>query len=109
VQGHHARRWATSRLCFLPDGKALSFVAWDRDRTLQRMAGVMREFLDDSRAVLARSRDSCAICGRPLTDGLSMARGIGPECIRWAGALWFVVEGAGPIQPEPAADSKARA
>lgn len=31
----------------------------------------------------------CAMCGTPLTDHLSMARGIGPECAKkiWAGSV----------------------
>jgi hypothetical protein len=48
----------------------------------RRIVGTIREFLDDSRAVLARGCDHCAICGRGLTDELSRSRGIGPECIK---------------------------
>jgi hypothetical protein len=29
----------------------------------------------------AKSNDFCCVCGRGLTDPLSMARGIGPECL----------------------------
>jgi hypothetical protein len=48
----------------------------------RRIVDTIREFLDDSRAVLARGCDHCCICGRGLTDELSRSRGIGPECIQ---------------------------
>jgi hypothetical protein len=47
----------------------------------RRTIATIRDFLDDSRAVLARGCDHCCICGRALTDELSRSRGIGPECI----------------------------
>jgi hypothetical protein len=50
----------------------------------RRVVGTIREFLDDSRTVLARGYDHCCICGRGLTDELSRSRGIGPECIQKA-------------------------
>jgi hypothetical protein len=49
---------------------------------VRRALNVMREFLDDHRAVFARSHDHCCCCGRALTDELSRSRGIGPECIK---------------------------
>ena len=33
-------------------------------------------------------RGTCAICGHDLTDPLSMARGIGPECIKTIGSVY---------------------
>jgi hypothetical protein len=46
-----------------------------------RTIATIRDFLGDSRAVLARGCDHCCICGRHLTDEVSRSRGIGPECI----------------------------
>jgi hypothetical protein len=48
---------------------------------VRRIVATIRDFLDDSRAVLARDCDHCCICGRHLTDEVSRSRGIGPECI----------------------------
>jgi hypothetical protein len=47
---------------------------------LQRVLGVMADFLADGRALLARSHGHCSLCGRALTDEVSRARGVGPEC-----------------------------
>ncbi|WP_437194633.1 DUF6011 domain-containing protein [Planctomicrobium sp. SH527] len=38
--------------------------------------------------VFARSKDRCCCCGRPLTDEISRARGIGPECLRVVNLCW---------------------
>jgi hypothetical protein len=51
----------------------------------RRVVATVRSFLEDAKAVLARSRDNCCICGRALTDELSRSRGIGPECIEKTG------------------------
>jgi Family of unknown function (DUF6011) len=64
-----------------------------------RVLSTIRNFLDDRRGVLARSHDHCCICGRALTDGMSMARGIGPECIKWVGRVAFL-GGPGLVLPE---------
>lgn len=53
---------------------------WGED--IGRAVETIRDFIEDRRSVLARARDHCAICGRPLTDELSRGRGIGPECIQ---------------------------
>jgi hypothetical protein len=58
-----------------------------------RVADTARAFLDDAGAVLARSHDHCCICGKVVTDERSKARGIGPECIRYAPS-WFYAEQA---------------
>jgi hypothetical protein len=42
----------------------------------------LADFITDASAVLARSQDHCACCGKPLTDPLSQGRGFGPECVR---------------------------
>jgi hypothetical protein len=55
-----------------------------------RVLATLRAFVEDPRALLARSHDSCCICGRLLTDGVSMARGIGPECVKFSGQLLFL-------------------
>jgi hypothetical protein len=54
----------------------------DAVEVLRRAVAVMDDFLDDRRAVFARSHDSCCVCGRHLTDEQSRSRGIGPECIK---------------------------
>jgi hypothetical protein len=68
----------------------------------RRVIETIRDFLDDSRAVLARGCDHCCICGRSLTDELSRSRGIGPECIRKADIVAALIgpEGSGFIVPE---------
>ena len=50
----------------------------------------LREFADNPAKVLRRSSDSCAICDRRLTDPVSQARGVGPECMKHV--AWFVKE-----------------
>jgi hypothetical protein len=65
----------------------------------RRIVGTIREFLEDSRVVLARGCDHCAICGRGLTDELSRSRGIGPECIKVAPFLFFAAA-VGPNAPD---------
>jgi hypothetical protein len=47
-----------------------------------RAVEVMHDFLEDHKAVFARSCDACCCCGRRLIDELSRSRGIGPECIK---------------------------
>jgi hypothetical protein len=37
-------------------------------------------FLEDPERAVTSSSDTCHCCGRALTDGASLARGIGPEC-----------------------------
>jgi hypothetical protein len=49
---------------------------------LEQVLATARSFLADGKAVLARSRDHCCICDRELTDEVSRARGIGPECLK---------------------------
>jgi hypothetical protein len=63
----------------------------------------IREFLEDSRAVLARGCDHCCICGRHLTDELSRSRGIGPECILKTDIVAVLTGAESFILPEPAA------
>jgi hypothetical protein len=46
-----------------------------------RMAQVCRDFLTAPAVVFARSATACCVCGKTLTDGVSRARGIGPECL----------------------------
>ena len=47
----------------------------------------------------------CAVCGRTLTDPLSQARGIGPECIQGLVAQFF---GIAAVAEARAADVQAR-
>jgi hypothetical protein len=48
---------------------------------IARVLQVCRDFLAAPAVVFARSANRCCICGRALTDGVSRARGIGPECM----------------------------
>jgi hypothetical protein len=81
-------RWEAGRLCY-STGEA----------DVRRIVSTIRSFMDDGRAVLARCRDNCCICGRALTDELSRARGIGPECIRFCGSFLYQSERS-IIEPE---------
>jgi hypothetical protein len=69
---------------------------------VRRIIATIRDFLDDSRSVLARGCDHCCICGRSLTDELSRSRGIGPECILKADIVAVLTGPGGFIEPEVA-------
>jgi hypothetical protein len=85
-----ALRWRKSKLSFRESGTlGYSAVYGDFDRLMPRVTRLMRDFLSDKRKVLARSCDHCSICGKGLTDGLSRARGIGPECVKYVDVTWF--------------------
>jgi Family of unknown function (DUF6011) len=58
----------------------------------RRLAGLVAAFVRDPAREFARSADRCCICGRALVDGVSRARGIGPECLRQATAFRRFVE-----------------
>jgi hypothetical protein len=69
----------------------------------RRVIATIRDFMADSRAVLARGCDNCCICGRPLSDELSRSRGIGPECIKSSDIIAVLIEPGTPsflVQPE---------
>ena len=57
-----------------------------RDRVLADVpivADTIRAFLDDPAGYVGLlNPDRCVLCGRPLVDPLSLARGIGPECAK---------------------------
>jgi hypothetical protein len=69
----------------------------------RRIIATIRDFLDDSRSVLARGCDHCCICGRHLTDELSRSRGIGPECIQKTDIVAVLAGTDSFILPEPVA------
>jgi hypothetical protein len=48
---------------------------------LGRMLEAVVAFVSDPLAAFRRSSNHCCICGKPLTDGTSRSRGIGPECL----------------------------
>jgi hypothetical protein len=50
----------------------------------------LREFAENPAKVLRRSTGSCSICDRRLTDPVSQARGVGPECMKHI--AWFIQE-----------------
>lgn len=67
-----------------PDG-AIRPRRWRRDPEVTAAAfaalvDALERFAADPRSALAGG-EHCAICGRALTDGDSIARGIGPECM----------------------------
>jgi hypothetical protein len=49
---------------------------------LSRLMQTADEFIDDPFQVFRRSLDFCCLCHKTLTDAVSRARGIGPECLR---------------------------
>jgi hypothetical protein len=49
---------------------------------LGRMVEAITDFVKDPLAAFRRSSGHCCICGKPLTDGMSRSRGIGPECLQ---------------------------
>jgi hypothetical protein len=51
-------------------------------KNVRTVITTIEAFLRDPIGMLARSHDHCCCCGRRLTDELSRARGIGPECIK---------------------------
>ncbi len=57
----------------------------DIDKTKEAFE-LVKDFLDklatQPKKVIARNKNRCAICGRKFTDPESMARGIGPECVK---------------------------
>jgi hypothetical protein len=54
----------------------------DGPEALRRLIGLVQEFVATPTKTFARSSDHCCLCGKPLTDELSRARGIGPECLK---------------------------
>lgn len=76
-------------------GRTYSFARWDQPERLRdalklaaeaflRAGGDLDLFLE-----AVGETGQCAICGRSLTDPLSRARGIGPECIKTIYAGFF--------------------
>lgn len=57
----------------------LSMHRYDTD-DMSRLAELAEAFLADPLRVFARSKGYCCICWKTLTDPVSQARGIGPEC-----------------------------
>jgi hypothetical protein len=94
VEGESCKNWKrrfTMRYAVsncAPQSRRIYFASAVEDA--KRVIATVREFNEDSGAVLARCHDSCCICGRSLTDELSRARGIGPECIRYAPECWWL-------------------
>jgi hypothetical protein len=77
------RRWSQQAVIQLTgDRPSLSLHGETIREDIGRIAATVGDYLDDRRAVLARSCESCCVCGRHLTDELSRGRGIGPECIQ---------------------------
>jgi hypothetical protein len=83
-EGGGVRRWQ-QRVAIRLDGgppRLVSCHIKTAPEDAGRVLATIGAYLDDRRAVLARSCNNCCICGRLLTDEQSRGRGIGPECIR---------------------------
>jgi Family of unknown function (DUF6011) len=65
-----------------PDGNCIGAIYATAVEDVATIARCVKEFLDDGKAVFARSHDHCSCCGKSLTDERSRSRGIGPECIK---------------------------
>lgn len=48
---------------------------------MTRLLTTCERFLADPDSVIAQSGTHCVFCGKPLTDSVSKARGIGPDCM----------------------------
>jgi hypothetical protein len=68
--------WANGRI------RRQRFVSSQVDAALTTLVQLLHDWRQNPGAVLARSTDHCCICGRVLTDPISRAHGIGPECVR---------------------------
>jgi hypothetical protein len=88
-QGHGKvrRRAFTAQAAGWPGWRACRYYSSTALADLARVVDTITAFVTDTRAVLARNHDYCALCGRHLTDELSRSRGIGPECIQIAPML----------------------
>jgi hypothetical protein len=62
--------------------KEMGFSYRHGEQAAERVGEIVRAFVDDPFAVFAQSADHCCMCGRPLIDEVSRARGIGPECLQ---------------------------
>jgi hypothetical protein len=92
--GTPAKKWQRLLRASL-DAKGMPLHSYRYDSvvaTVKRVIRTMKEFNIDSRKVIARGSDNCAVCGRCLTDELSRSRGIGPCCILLTDNALFVTE-----------------
>lgn len=60
---------------------------WKKDKTKTKAAfelikGFLNKLADDPGKVIAQNSTHCTLCGRKFTDPDSMAKGIGPECVK---------------------------
>jgi hypothetical protein len=105
--GDAAKKWQKQiTLAVSPEKAAAGLIRPSAEADAGRVVETMASFLRDHKAVLARSRDNCAICGRGLSDELSRSRGIGPECIRVAPYFEYLTSRS-IIQPEAASPEPA--
>jgi hypothetical protein len=71
--------------------RCMQFSRWSTE-ALQRLLPTAAAFLTDSPAVFARSAVHCCICYKALSNEVSRARGIGPECFKRATSLRRIIE-----------------
>jgi len=71
-------------LGFTLEENAVKITRWSvrhRDDAITNFLELARFFPIMPWTCFAKSSDFCCVCGRPMTDPLSRARGIGPECL----------------------------
>jgi len=69
----------------LIEGRARYLRSWkDQDRNISELSALVElaeQFRLDPFAVMKQNPNHCCCCGKALTDAVSRARGIGPECL----------------------------
>lgn len=58
----------------------------------KRLTHTVAAFLVEPTATFAKASDHCCMCGHPLTDEISRARGIGPECHAYVTSIRRAIE-----------------
>ncbi len=83
-------KWVlTYRSNYITDGQQIILLAVAKD-----FAGELRAY--------GLMTGSCSICGRKLTDPVSVAEGIGPVCAKRLGVKWGTSPSKPPLGPPPA-------
>lgn len=82
AKGQPAKKWTRQVTASINDIFEAGAIRPSVLEDLSRVVATMKDFNRNKQTVLARSHDWCCCCGRTLTDEVSRARGIGPECIK---------------------------
>lgn len=85
INGQEARQFSRRMRLQVKAGRQVTTCSLyeSAERDAARIVETMSDFVDDHRAVFARSHDNCCMCGKVLTEELSRSRGIGPECVKY--------------------------